>query len=699
MSLCQACHSLFSRRHIKVGKVYHVRPSAPKFSRGLETPTGNHVCSFCAYLRNLFSTPVDPQYETQATRSEGVDRSYTVSFDDRQYPLFTLNGRKEVRFKGGATVFTHQEALFNDLFFTPKSQLNTVGIDLDSQNTDSVQSLIVAEKWIRHCLSTHKTCNRWSETVEGSHLWLPTRLLDVSRQDKEFEDKIRLISRSSLQESKGYVTLSYCWGEDNSFTKLVSAKLSAFQSGIELTQLPQTFRDAVQVTRRLNYRYLWIDALCIIQDSPQDWLQEALSMAKVFAFSGLNLAAAASESADGGLFHDREHGRMNGCNISIGWENIGDLAVEKGIYHIFRLDTFRRFLGHSKLEQRGWTFQERLLSPRNLHFGEDQIYWECFESSRSEVFPDMEVTAGHFGSLSLKQRFERVSRDGEALRVWDEITRIYSRRRLTFSSDKLVALAGIAARMTGKFKPEDYLAGLWRPSLPKSLLWYTPKGGVLARQYRAPRSTVAEVLASTVSTNDGPFGPVTDGSLLMKGFVCGAASISPKLSRLCTRGVSCTRGVLCTREGEDCLCKWLASRLELFPDADSGPSDVVSIHDNLFLFPVVEKGLRRYGQMQGYWTRCGLVLEPIQNVKGRFRRIGFFEFIGVHRWLFWKHFRRRVRERDYRILPHLMAEASKSWVRDRLFHTTLRRAFTTPTLDESNYQDFDGVSKYTIEIV
>ena len=505
----------------------------------------------------------------------------------------------------------------------------------------------MAEEWIRQCRSTHKNCNRLSETAEGSHRWLPTRLLDVSRQDKESEDTIRLISRPSLQESKGYVSLSYCWGEDDSFTKLVSAKLSAFQSGIELTELPQTFRDAVQVTRRLNYRYLWIDALCIIQDSPQDWLQEALSMAKVFASSCLNLAAADSKGADGGLFRDREPGTLNGCEISIGWERLGKLALEKDIYHVVRHEGLSRLLNHSKLEQRGWTFQERLLSPRTLHFGEDQIYWECFESGRSEAYPDIEAAdtvavGGHLDRRSLKQRFEQASRHGGALYVWNEITRIYSRRKLTFSSDKLVALSGIAAQMTRVFKPEDYLAGLWRPSLPQSLLWYTPKGGVSARQYRAPSWSwasidgeidyasrlqgpiVAEVLASTVSANDGSFGPVTDGSLLMKGFVCRAASILPRPSRFCTRG------------GKYCLCNRLTVKVKVFRDVDSGPSDVVSIHDNHFFLPVTNDwALLRQGQR--YWAQCGLILEPIQNVKGRFRRVGIFRVEGIHSPLIWAY--------------------------------------------------------------
>ncbi|KAF7505044.1 hypothetical protein GJ744_001498 [Endocarpon pusillum] len=694
MNICQACHSLFSRRHIKAYKVYHVRPSARNFTRGLETSTGNQACSFSAYLWDLVSTPTGSQYETQATCSEGVNFAYEVFFYDKPCLLLTLNGRKEVGFQGHV-LFSHQDFKADrTLLFIPKSQYNTVGIDLASQNTGSVQSLVVAEEWIRRCLSTHENCNRLSETVEGSHPWLPTRLLDVSRQDKESEDTIRLITRPSLQESKGYITLSYCWGEDASFTKLVSARLSAFQSVIELTQLPQTFRDAVQVTRRLNYRYLWIDALCIIQDSPQDWLQEALTMSKVFASSDLNLAAAASKGADDGLFRDRE---PVGCDLSIGWERLGDMILSKEIYHIVSPNTFARFLKHSKLEQRGWTFQERLLSSRTVHFGEDKIYWECFESSWWEECPDIEAVDLLWKDNSLKQRFGQASRDGRGLDVWNEITERYSGRKLTFSSDKLVALSGIAAQMT---RPEDYLAGLWKSGLPQSLLWYTNRPSYPILQYRAPSwswasidgeityaaiyrgSIVAEVLASTVSTNDGSFGPVTDGSLLMKGFVWRAARILPRLRGSCISA--------------DKYCRSIPSavNVHVFWDVVRGSSDSVVFQDNFFFLPVV---MREWGTE--YMDLCGLVLEPTQDVKGRFRRVGSFKVSDVENWGRREHFRWFLRKRNRRTMACLMAEKSRLRFTIQAPGGILEGVFTPTPLEESNYQDFDGVSQYTIEIV
>ena len=134
-----------------------------------------------------------------------------------------------------------------------------------------------------------------------------------------------------------------------------------------------------------------------------------------------------------------------------------------------------------------------------------------------------------------------------------------------------------------------------------------------------------------------------------------------------------------------------------FRDVDSGPSDAVSSQDNFFFVPVVM--VKEHLEKWIWPVSYGLTLEPIQNVKGRFRRIGYFEVEDVASWLVWKRFGRYIGEPRYRILPHLIAQASKFWVRNGGFDKSLRKTFMTQTLERSNYQDFDGVSRYTIEIV
>lgn len=130
---------------------------------------------------------------------------------------------------------------------------------------------------------------------------LPTRVLDVSRVGPD--GKVYLV-RSNGKRQK-YTTLSHCWGDANHAPMTTSkATVSDRASGIVLDSLPKTFRDAVVITYHLNINYIWIDSLCIIQDSEEDWNLEASRMAQIYSSSFLNIAATACKDSTVGLFYD-----------------------------------------------------------------------------------------------------------------------------------------------------------------------------------------------------------------------------------------------------------------------------------------------------------------------------------------------------------------------------------------------------------
>lgn len=108
---------------------------------------------------------------------------------------------------------------------------------------------------------------------DESSVWLPTRLLNVAGRNTDSEDVIYLTLPIRSKAKYDYVTLSYCWGKTPMFISLLSENVSAFQQEIPLSTLPKTFEDTVRITRRLGFRYLWIDALCILQDLKADWLE------------------------------------------------------------------------------------------------------------------------------------------------------------------------------------------------------------------------------------------------------------------------------------------------------------------------------------------------------------------------------------------------------------------------------------------
>lgn len=154
-------------------------------------------------------------------------------------------------------------------------------------------------KWIQTCTSSHQSCR--PPTSNGSKSYFPTRLLDLGNHP---DDGIRLIDTAENNPNGAYTTLSHRWGGTNP-VHTVRENIEDFKKDIALPLLSKTFRDAIQVTRRLGFRYIWIDSLCIIQDDADDWAQEAASMGGIYHAAILNIAAASTDDPEKeGLFLD-----------------------------------------------------------------------------------------------------------------------------------------------------------------------------------------------------------------------------------------------------------------------------------------------------------------------------------------------------------------------------------------------------------
>src|SRR5579859_4557773 len=172
---------------------------------------------------------------------------------------------------------------------------------LCSMNTGSEEAWLTASNWLESCLSQHNTCN-----VEArKESWYPTRLLDLGVENAMVDD-VRLIVTATEPPAGRYATLSHCWGSAQ-FIQLNRSTFNQLRGGIHVNEMPKTFSDAVQVTRRLGIRYLWIDSLCIFQDKDDlsDWLAEAALMHKVYSYSFCNISAAAATDPSKGLFFSR----------------------------------------------------------------------------------------------------------------------------------------------------------------------------------------------------------------------------------------------------------------------------------------------------------------------------------------------------------------------------------------------------------
>ena len=222
-----------------------------------------------------------------------------------------------------------------------------------------------ARSWLQECRFTHPRC--------GKSSWSPSRMLDIS------QSSIRLHIRKSVDETLDigpYVALSHCWGQDP-FLTTTRSNISDHVQSIDLTTLSKTFKDAAQISRDLDFPYLWIDSLCIIQDDIQDWYRESSQMADIFSKAALVIGATSSPTSNHGFLGPRRlHYEGNLDVMAAGSSGLRSVALK-----------YRRKINHSDsnahrpaaegpLEKRAWAFQERYLAQRFLSFGEEEI-WEC----------------------------------------------------------------------------------------------------------------------------------------------------------------------------------------------------------------------------------------------------------------------------------------------------------------------------------
>jgi hypothetical protein len=260
-------------------------------------------------------------------------------------------------------------------------------------NPDSPEALKQIKAWLALCVESH-TC----AAKDGNYL--PSRLLDVSENSNE----IRLFSPFSIGIWKSkYIALSYCWGKSEPFTT-TSETLQSRPTGFSVEEMPKTLQDAVQVKRALHIQYLWIDALCIIQGSDEkaqkDWKMESGRMESVYGNAFLTIAAAASDSCDGGLFYSRS------CALQFLTQptNVENNFVQTRKSITASIPNPARHVKEEPLNCRAWALQERILSHRILTYTFGGIFFQCAQGGLSTV--DGEAKGHHI----YKYRFSRLRR-------------------------------------------------------------------------------------------------------------------------------------------------------------------------------------------------------------------------------------------------------------------------------------------------
>lgn len=297
--------------------------------------------------------------------------------------------------------------------------------------------------------------------------------------ENKSEDVVLIDSRSLTGR---YTILSYSWGLGTSL-KTTPETLAARERGIPYDDLPLTLRHAVKVTRELGVKYLWIDALCIIQDQnpPVDWLAESGKMLDYYRNAYVTIGNLDGEASSSGFLFPRK-------DISLrvpGYEKISMRITPNRIYW--------SIYDQSVLATRAWCLQERLISTRLLLFGKDQMFWECRTCCEREGIIVSSNNKRGDGSHIRETRIEELEHEmirvlaglgtdgmslGDSMNIWYSIVEQYTSRRLTRATDILIAISGVATeiqRRTGL----DYVHGLWKQDLCRGLAWNRRPGGEL----------------------------------------------------------------------------------------------------------------------------------------------------------------------------------------------------------------------------
>jgi hypothetical protein len=352
--------------------------------------------------------------------------------------------------------------------------------------------LALARRWVRECIQTHSDCASISsaetpmdtplQRLHGTTKFIDTRLRRLVQLDEIF-------TPAPLE----YLALSYVWGKEYQLIT-TSSTLEAFKRRLPIDpdspkRLPRTIEDAISVAQSLGYRFLWVDALCIIQDSPQDLDLQLAQMDLVYSLANATIVARGSMSSDSGLPgvsspRSPRFGVHNEVTVN-GWLSIGHWDILSSIHEECE-EKHGSYADKKFYIWRGWTFQEQILSTRCLEFSAQRMIFRCGRKvSRQESGEAQAATTDmrnphHFrhavrqyqrtqANTELRSSDDVMTLDRLVSR-WFTIREYYSMRACSFMADRKRAIMGSARALNGIIGGIDS-GGHFRNNIHVELLW------------------------------------------------------------------------------------------------------------------------------------------------------------------------------------------------------------------------------------
>jgi hypothetical protein len=319
--------------------------------------------------------------------------------------------------------------------------------------------------WPKYCDEQHYgSCynlNQW-QTIEAPRFLV---LIDVDRQ-----------CLTQVSKPVKYIALSYVWGRIPDVLESTLNNFSALQNAraLELepwaSRMPSTVRDAIYLTKEMGERYLWVDRLCIIQDDDQHKAEQLSWMSSIYANSYFTIIAADGNDANYGLPGIRKISSPRSYHQPI-------LEFSQTCYLMQAPESETQF-NMKEWHKRGWTFQERTLSNRNLVFFQGKVFWECCQSIWAEDIANSAPNNTTSPERSLQRKSDRYRFEffrWPDLYQYSRLVSSYNNRLLSYPSDGLQAFSAVIDVMCRSFEggfihgiPKLYfdIGLLWRPNTP-----------------------------------------------------------------------------------------------------------------------------------------------------------------------------------------------------------------------------------------
>ena len=310
-------------------------------------------------------------------------------------------------------------------------------------------------EFIKNCID-ECSCARSHQNPTSEQL--PTRLIDLQPEASSNGATIIPADRSHTP----YVTLSYCWGMQQR-SETTASNVVARMQGLDESKVPQTIRDAFVITRQLGYRYIWVDALCIVQNSPEDKLKELRRMTSIYEHAALTIFAASAHHADEGIL--RQYSALpSAAGVPFWITDGGATSVEfQAIAELKQRQDEPGF-------RRAWTCQEQMLSERVLTYTSSGVEYRCTAGKRDvDELGHLTLWTGYTSDILLSVSL--ATHTCFNMKTWLRLMTIYTSGETTYDEDRLFALAGIAEKFQGLSRA-PYVAGIFVNNfLPHQLLW------------------------------------------------------------------------------------------------------------------------------------------------------------------------------------------------------------------------------------